>query len=189
MDRAGVLAASACAVHCMLAPLVLAFAPLVGGIWSSPATHWVFAAVSLPAALSLLWRRTRGRSVRLRRWLAGLAFLGSAFVILGLSAPNASWSQRLALEVPCADWMPVPAAAPNDAVDLAGDHAVELAGRLAGGHGDAHACTECCASIHTDESGVNTFRLPFASVVTMLGGLLLVTAHGLAMRAAACCDG
>lgn len=150
----------------MLAPVVLAFAPLIGGIWSSPATHWVFAAVSLPAALSLLRRRLRGQSLRLRRWLVGLALLGSSLVILGLSAPNASWSQNLALEIPCADWMPVPDAAP-----------------------DAVQChDECCASVHSDRSGSSTFRLPFASVVTMLGGLLLVTAHALSMRDASCCD-
>lgn len=166
MDRAGVFAASACAVHCMLAPLVLAFAPLIGGIWSSPATHWVFAAVSLPAALSLLRRRLRGRSLRLRRWLAGLAFVGSSLVILGLSAPGAGWSQDLGIEVPCPEWM----APPSEA-------------------SEASQCTdECCASVHTDSSGSSTFHLPFASIVTMLGGLFLVTAHALCLRGAKCCD-
>ena len=165
-DRAGVLAAAACAVHCMAAPLVLAFAPLVGGIWASPVTHWVFAAVSLPAALSLLRRRMRDHTLGLRRWLIGLAVAGAALVVLGLSAPNASWSDGLGLDVPCPSWMPQP--------DDAAAH--------------SHCQDECCASVQSDESGSTTFHLPLASVVTMLGGLLLITAHGLAMRTAVCCD-
>ena len=77
-DKLGVFAAAACAVHCMAAPVILAFAPLIGGIWTSPKTHWVFAAISIPAALSLLYRNLRGRWVRLRRGLIGLACVGSA---------------------------------------------------------------------------------------------------------------
>ena len=77
-DRLGVLAAGICAIHCMAAPVVLAFAPLVGGLWTSPATHWAFAAISLPAAISLLRRNMRatsgpgsgGSSRRWRPWAA-----------------------------------------------------------------------------------------------------------------------
>lgn len=162
-DKLGVFAAAACAVHCMAAPVILAFAPLAGGIWTSPKTHWVFAAISIPAALSLLYRNLRGRSVRLRRGLIGLACVGSAFIVLGLAAPGAAWSQGLGVELPCPSWMP------------GGEEAA------------ASGCTdECCASVHGGDGGGRSLFVPIASLVTMLGGMLLVTAHVTAMRCAGC---
>jgi len=157
-DRLGVFAASACAVHCLAAPVILAFAPLLGSVWASPKTHWAFAAVSIPAALTLLRRRLRGQS---RRGVMSLALAGSALVLLGLAAPGADWSQGRGLDVP------VPAA-------LASYLEVP----------DEHSCDhECCASVHAEGSGPATLFVPMASLVTMLGGGLLVTAHVLALMA------
>ena len=163
-DKLGVFAAAACAVHCLAAPLILAFAPLVGGIWTSPRTHWVFAAVSIPAALSLLWRKLSGSSRRLRVVLGSLACVGSALIVLGLAAPGASWSQNLGVEVALPSWMP-------------------------GDPGNGHPATcqdECCASVIAGEDGAGQLFVPIASLVTMLGGLLIVTAHVTALRRTGC---
>lgn len=162
-DKVGVLAAAACAVHCMAAPIVLAFAPLVGGIWTSPRTHWVFAALSIPAALSLLWRTLRGRSARVRRALIALACVGSSLIIVGLAAPGAGWAEGLGAELPCPSWMP-------------GGDEVEAVG----------CQDECCASVQSGSDGERSFFVPIASMVTMLGGMLLVAAHVTALRGAGC---
>ena len=51
----------------------------------------------------------------------------------------------------------------------------------------AGGCTdECCASVHGGEDGGRRLFVPIASIVTMLGGMLLVTAHVTAMRCAGC---
>ena len=164
-DRLGVFAAAACAVHCMAAPVILALAPLLGGIWTSPRTHWVFAAISLPAALSLLNRNLRRKSGVARRWLMGLALLGSTLVLAGLAAPGADWSQGRGVHAELPSWLSSePAASATEAV--------------------CH--DECCASVHTDTDGQRKFFVPMASLLTMLGGVLLVTAHAVALRRTGC---
>lgn len=160
-DRLGVFAAAACAVHCMAAPLILAFAPLIGGVWTSPRTHWVFAAISIPEALSLLARKLKDGSPRRRRALISLAMVGASLVIVGLAAPGASWSQGLGVNVPCPEWMP-------------------------GGAVETGCTDECCASVHAADGGARELFVPIASLVTMCGGLLLVTAHLVALRGARC---
>lgn len=156
-DRLGVLAAGTCAIHCMAAPVVLAFAPLVGGMWTSPTTHWVFAAVSLPAAISLLRRNMRRKSVQVRRILAGLATVGTLLILMGLAVPGTEWAQTVGVHLPCPSW---------------------LAAEEASGCVD-----ECCASVQA-----SSLFVPLASLLTMAGGLLLVSAHVTAMRGQDCCD-
>lgn len=44
--------------------------------------------------------------------------------------------------------------------------------------GSTTTCHECCPSIAVDEhTGAWSFRVPFASAITLLGGIALVTAH------------
>ncbi|MFT5731829.1 MAG: hypothetical protein ACJAZN_002507 [Planctomycetota bacterium] len=157
-DKLGVFAASACAVHCLAAPVILAFAPLIGSAWASPGTHWAFAAVSIPAALSLLRRNLRGRSGG--RGIILLALAGSALVLLGLAAPGARWSQGIGVDLPVPEAVASQLSTPR-----------------------AHGCVdECCASVHAHGAGPATLFVPIASLVTMLGGVLLVTAHVLALK-------
>lgn len=157
-DRLGVFAASACAVHCLAAPVVLALAPLAGSVWASRGTHWVFAAVSIPAALTLLRRRLHGQG---RRGTMTLALAGSALILLGLAAPGATWSQGRGVEVP------IPSV---------------WASQL-----EAPSSHECCASVHSEGSDPATLFIPVASLVTMLGGGLLVGAHAMALLAGRRC--
>ncbi|QDV04761.1 MerC mercury resistance protein [Planctomycetes bacterium Poly30] len=161
-DRLGVFAASACAVHCLAAPVVLALAPLAGSIWASRGTHWVFAAVSIPAALTLLRRRLHGRN---RRGTMTLALAGSALILLGLAAPGAKWSQGRGVE------MPIPSVWASQLETPS-----------------SHDCQhECCASVHSEGSDPATLFIPLASLVTMLGGGLLVAAHAMALLAGRRC--
>ena len=50
LDRTGVIASVGCAIHCMVAPLLVVFAPTLGGWWVHPATHLLIAALVLPNA-------------------------------------------------------------------------------------------------------------------------------------------
>ena len=156
-DRLGVLAAGICAVHCMAAPVVLAFAPLVSGLWTSPATHWAFAAVSLPAAISLLRRNMRHHRPGVRRILSALATVGCTLIVLGLMVPGSAWAQTVGVDLPCPDWLATQQR--TECVD------------------------ECCASVQASR-----VFIPLASLLTMTGGVLLVTAHVTALRGRGCCD-
>ena len=164
-DRLGVLAAGICAIHCMAAPVVLAFAPLVGGLWTSPATHWAFAAVSLPAAISLLRRNMRHQRPGVRRILSALATVGCTLIVLGLMVPGSAWAQTVGVDLPCPDW-------------LATQQGAQQGPQLGNGCVD-----ECCASVQDSRVFV-----PLASLLTMAGGVLLVTAHVTALRGRGCCD-
>ncbi|MDG1982986.1 MAG: MerC domain-containing protein [Planctomycetota bacterium] len=161
VDRLGVLAAGACAIHCMAAPLVLGLAPAIGSFWASPKTHWAFAAITVPAAASLLWRARRSRWPRR---VATAAVMGSLLVLIGLAAPGAEWAAGVGFDVPCGEFLAglLPAPAETGCTD------------------------ECCASLR-QEAGAPTFFLPIASLVTMCGGLLLSTAHIVSMRCAKDC--
>lgn len=156
-DRLGVVAAGTCAIHCLAAPIILAFAPLIGGVWTSPATHWVFAAVSLPAAISLLRRNMRRLSPQVRRVLTVLASVGSLLILMGLAVPGSAWAQTVGVNLPCPSWLAVQ---------------------------ESTGCVdECCASVRE-----SSLFVPLASLLTMGGGLLLVTAHVTALRGNSCCD-
>jgi len=93
-----------------------------------------------------------------------LACVGSSLIVLGLAAPGARWSQGLGFDVACPDWLP------GESTETA-----------------AQGCTdECCASVHGGEHEGRTLFIPIASLVTMVGGLLLVAAHLTAMRCTSC---
>ena len=172
MDRLGVFAAGACAVHCLAAPIVLAAAPLLGPAWSSPKTHWLFAAISIPTALSLLIRNLRRSSAvtrRRTRQLGALAVLGATLIVLGLLAPGASWSQGLGLQLELPSWLS------------------QLGAESLGTESACH--DECCASVHHGNAGQPSLFVPLASLVTMAGGLLLVIAHVSVMRSCKKCRG
>ena len=84
-NRLGAFAAAACAVHCMVTPLILVLAPALGGAWMSPAVHWTLAAVSLPLAAWLLFRDMRGHR---RHWISVVAIVGMISIVTGLAYPE-----------------------------------------------------------------------------------------------------
>ncbi len=151
LDRTGVCASVGCAVHCMIAPLLLLAAPAFGGIWVHPVSHLAIAALVLPVAAFALRRGYRAHG---RRWILGVGALGMALVLLGAVWPL---------------W-------------FAGAHA---AGDAAAG---CATCHDCCPSLTVDEAtGAWSLRVPPASVITLLGGIALVTAHLGNLRCCAAC--
>lgn len=84
LDRTGVIASVGCAVHCMVAPLVLIAAPTLGGIWVHPLVHLAIAALVLPVAALALLRGSRRHG---RDWILWAGGSGMALVLLGALWP------------------------------------------------------------------------------------------------------
>ena len=84
LDRIGIVASVACAIHCLAAPALLLVAPFLSGWWSHPATHGAIALVVLPVAILGL-RSARGR--RGGKWIFGSGIVGIALVLLGALLP------------------------------------------------------------------------------------------------------
>lgn len=157
-DLAGIVASAACGVHCLAAPLLLLFLPAFGAAWSSPWVHWVVAAAVLPLAFVVIGR---GYRVHQRRSTLVLATLGGVGLIAGLVLPaSAGWAMTFGGD-------PTVAAAAAPATDCA----------------DA----ACCPTVAVDAAtGATSLNLPWASVVTLLGGALLMAAHAVNLHGCAC---
>ena len=83
-DRLGVFASAACAVHCLVAPLLFLIVPSIAGVWSHPLSHAVIALVVLPLASSVLFK---GYRLHGRRWVAASTMIGIGAVIIGCLLP------------------------------------------------------------------------------------------------------
>jgi len=81
LDRIGVVASAACAVHCLVAPLLMLALPVTGAIWSHWSVHWILAVLVLPLACWVIYRGYRRHGRRLALVAAGL---GSALIVAGL---------------------------------------------------------------------------------------------------------
>ena len=90
LDRTGVCASVGCAIHCMVAPLLVVFAPTLGGWWVHPATHLLIAALVLPVAASAL---KRGYRTHRKRWIMWAGMGGMALVGIGVVLPLKRWRQ------------------------------------------------------------------------------------------------
>lgn len=84
LDRAGVFASVACAIHCAIAPLIFIALPTLGGLWAHPVSHLSIAAFVLPVAAFALRNgfRTHGR-----KWVVALGTFGILFVLAGAVLP------------------------------------------------------------------------------------------------------
>jgi hypothetical protein len=70
LDQIGIALSGACAVHCVLTPLLLILMPLVGAALASPWVHRVFAFVLIPPGM-FAFLRGYARSGKLRAMLVG----------------------------------------------------------------------------------------------------------------------
>lgn len=148
LDRTGVCASVGCALHCMVAPLLLIAAPALGGIWVHPAAHLSIAGLVVPIAAFALRSGYRKHG---SRWIVALGSVGMLLVLLGAFWPF---------------W-------------FAGDGAVSDA---------AGCCHDCCPTVVVDGvTGERSLRIPPASIITLLGGIGLVTAHLGNLRCCAAC--
>ncbi|MEM6672143.1 MAG: MerC domain-containing protein [Planctomycetota bacterium] len=151
LDRTGVVASISCAIHCMVAPLIVLLAPAIGGVWVHPGMHLAIAALVLPVAGFALRNgfRTHGRP-----WIVLGGAIGMSLVLAGTALPFFLGGSE-------------PAAAADACT--------------------SHICEHCCPTLVEDEAtGAYSLRVPPASIVTLLGGILLVTVH---MANLKCCAG
>jgi hypothetical protein len=137
-DRCGIVLSVGCAVHCLIAPLVLLVVPLIGGVWVHPGLHLAIALLVLPVAA---WALRRGKATHGGRTPLVLGLMGMVLVVIGVL-----WPFVLS---------------------------------TASAHGP---CTDCCPTLLAADGGWS-LRVPPASIVTMLGGALLVAAHAGNLRA------
>lgn len=70
LDQLGIALSGACAVHCVLTPIVLFLMPLVGAALASPWVHRIFALVLIPPGM-FAFLRGYVRSGKLRAMLVG----------------------------------------------------------------------------------------------------------------------
>jgi hypothetical protein len=164
-DRLGIAASMACAIHCIVAPLLLLLLPAVGSIWSHPSVHWILAALVLPLALIVV---SRGYRHHRHRSAVIAAILGAALIVAGLLIPAANTE---------------PSAAMSALADTPQSHQpMQLT------HAAAESCTNtCCPSIAVDpQSGSMSLNVPSASLVTIIGSVLLVLAHGINLYGCRC---
>lgn len=168
-DRLGIVASLGCAVHCLAAPFLLLLLPTLGSVWSHPAAHWVLAALVLPLAGIVVWRGYRLHRKRLALIAMGL---GAAFIIAGLILPA------------------LPAAGLT-AVSSESVHFGHVAGAAGEGMplGVASVCTDtsCCPTLVKDaETGSLAMSIPPAGIVTLIGSVMLVFAHGINLWGCRC---
>ncbi|MEM0914183.1 MAG: MerC domain-containing protein [Planctomycetota bacterium] len=167
-DLVGIVASGACAVHCVATPFLLMFLPALGAAWSNAWVHWALAAVVLPLAFVVIGRGYRAHRRRSTLVLAGL---GAAAIVAGLFLPagdglSFTWPGAASASSPPVLVVNTPSAATSGAV----------------------ACTDtCCPSVAVDAAtGATHVGLPWGSVATLAGGVLLVLAHGINLHGCLC---
>lgn len=167
LDKVGIAASLACAIHCLAAPFLLLLLPAAGSVWSHPAVHWVLAALVLPLALYVIYR---GYIRHKRRAALVFAVLGAAFIIAGLLAPDTV--AQVGLETAAAATDPGSPGAESPEVSEAG---------VPGADHEAVNCPKsCCPSLTQDpDTGKFTLNFPPASIATMIGSVLLVLGHAI----------
>jgi len=165
LDRIGIGASVACAIHCIAAPFLMLLLPAAGATWSHPAVHWLLAVLVLPLALWVIYCGYRKHRKRLTLVAAGF---GAALIFAGLVSPMFSTRPVIQTTLPAfSDSAHVP---------------VQLASTT------APACVdECCPSVtHNEEAGTTTLSIPPGGLLTLLGSLLLVFAHASNLIACRC---
>lgn len=170
LDRVGITASVACAIHCMAAPFLMLLLPAAGSVWSHPAVHWVLAVLVLPLAV---WVIYRGYLKHRKRWTLISAGLGSACIVAGLILPMIdSW--------PVVSFA-LPGFGSNTPTSM-------LADAQAPSAAEPVACTEaCCPSVTQDvRTGGYTLAIPPGGLVTFIGSLFLVFAHTTNLIACRC---
>lgn len=188
MDRLGIAASLACAIHCLIAPFLLLVLPVAGTAWSHPVVHWVLAALVIPLAIFVIFRGARQH----KRYIAMVfAVLGAGFILAGLVIPHlpADSSSTASGDSATTELTAAPVASVvlvlNDESDES-DESANTTSPSTNAHTHVHTDT-CCPTINIDpETGEKQFNLPAASIVTIIGSVLLILAHGTNLYACHC---
>jgi len=166
LDRVGITASVACAIHCLIAPFLLLLLPTLGTVWAAPWVHWVLAVLVLPLAMLVVYRGYRRHR---KRWVLAAALCGAALVTAGLVAPHIN------------DRPLVQAPAPAFLVSMGGSTSTSPMT-------EAHAsCAEgCCPTLAVSDTGAATLGIPAGGLLTILGSLLLIAGHSGNLLACRC---
>lgn len=162
LDRAGLSASLICAIHCMLSPFLLLLLPAAGTVWAHPAVHWALAVLVVPLAL---WVLVNGYRKHGNRLTLVAATAGALLILAGLIAPMVYSQPLFHLNMPT--------------LGLFGDATPPVA---SAGHTD-----ECCPSaVHDQQAGTVAISFPPGGLITLVGSVLLVLAHGANLVACRC---
>ena len=92
-DKVGYWASSACAVHCLLSPLLFLALPAFGQVWAHPSTHALMALIVVPLACRVLLKGYRSHR---KRWILGSTLLGIVCILIGSALPYWGGADALA---------------------------------------------------------------------------------------------
>lgn len=161
-DRIGVIASILCAIHCIAAPRLLIFAPAFGKIWAHPASHWIVALLVVPLAGVMVMR---GFKKHRKIWIVVVGLLGITLVIAGSAIPYLNASDKISFR---STSVPAPSAS---ALETSSSEKLPVTSTA--------SCADdtCCPSLAIDDTGKTQFYIPLASIVTTLGGILLICTH------------
>ncbi len=165
-DKVGVFLSVLCAIHCAITPVLLLLAPAFGGIWAHPASHWLVALAVIPlAGISIF----RGYVNHGRNWIPVWGILGMTLILVGAVLPYLENNDG-----------PTATAIDDTVHPTEGDAFVFVVGQddvNPPAAIEAPCEDSCCPSLVIDEHGKTRLHIPPASIVTTLGGILLIITH------------
>ena len=154
-DKIGGWASSACAVHCLISPVLFLTLPAFAEIWAHPASHALMAIWVVPMALTVV---IHGYRKHRQKWVSVAALIGIACILAGSALPYLpADSNKLAADSLDVDSLDV------DSLDVVSVEAEE-------------PC-DCCPSLVTDNSGEMSLHWPPAGIATVMGSGFLIAAH------------
>ncbi|MGB1660950.1 MAG: MerC domain-containing protein, partial [Planctomycetota bacterium] len=84
LDKIGGLASTACAIHCLIAPVLFLTLPAFAEIWAHPASHALMAIWVVPMALTVV---IHGYRKHRQKWVSAAALVGIACILTGSALP------------------------------------------------------------------------------------------------------
>ena len=150
LDRIGGLASTACAIHCLIAPVLFLTLPAFAEIWAHPASHALMAIWVVPMALTVV---IHGYRKHRQKWVSAAALVGIACILTGSALPYLpADSDTLTVDSLDVDSLDAMAVTTEESCD-------------------------CCPSLVTDQSGGMSLHWPPAGIATVMGSGFLIVAH------------
>lgn len=146
-DYFGIAASLLCGVHCALSPLIILLAPTFSTLWSSTSVHIAAALFVVPLAAFAL---SRGYQRHRRLLPPVLGIIGCLFILLAL--------------LPIWTGLPPLAYVSGSGFAMNAQHLT-----------DEHA--GCCPMISENGQGATVLSLPWPTMLTFLGSILLLSGH------------
>ena len=167
LDKIGGLASTACAIHCLIAPVLFLTLPAFAEIWAHPASHALMAIWVVPMALTVV---IHGYRKHRQKWVSAAALVGIACILTGSALPYLP-----------ADSNTLTVNSLNvDSLDVDSLDAVAMT--------TEESC-DCCPSLVTDQSGDMSLHWPPAGIATVMGsGFMIVSHWGNRRCSRRCCE-